>query len=90
MRNHLEHKYAKVVDAFHWNAGASERQADHLAFVVDRDDLVAKTHLIMKLSRSTLIYLCLAMHHEESRPGRDEGKLVVQLPVDDYPDEWKI
>lgn len=90
LRNHLEHKYAKIVDAFHWISGASERQVDDLAFVIDRDELVAKTHLIMALCRAALIYLCLAMHHEESQKAHDDGALVVQLPVDDYPDDWKI
>lgn len=90
LRNHLEHKHAKVVDAFHWIAGASERQADQLAFVIDKEDLVAKTYLIMRLCRGALVYLCLAMHHEELQAKSEDGAIVVELPVDDYPDDLKL
>ena len=90
LRNHLEHKHAKVVDAFHWIAGASERHADQLAFVIEREDLVVKTHLIIRLCRAALVYLCLAMHHVESQTRSEDGYLVAGLPVEDYPDDLKI
>ncbi|KPZ25677.1 Uncharacterized protein ALO38_02948 [Pseudomonas coronafaciens pv. zizaniae] len=75
LRNHLGHKHAKVVDAFHRIAGGSQRHADKLAFVIDREDLVAKTHLLISLSRAALVYLCLAIHHEEPQTaaGRASG-----------------
>lgn len=90
LRNHLEHKHAKVVDAFHWIAGPSERYADQLAFVIEREDLVAKTFLIMRSCRAALVYLCLAMHHEESQSKSEGRGIVVALPVDDYPDDLKL
>lgn len=89
LRNHLEHKYAKVVDEFHWIATPSEHTTDHLAFVIDREDLLAKTLLLLKLSRAALIYLCLAMHYQESQDEKDGDSLIVELPVDDYPDDLK-
>ncbi|WP_164352837.1 LA2681 family HEPN domain-containing protein [Pseudomonas viridiflava] len=89
LRNHLEHKYAKIVDEFHWIGTPSEHTTDHLAFVIDREDLVAKTLLLLKLSRSALIYLCLAMHYQESQAEKDGESLIVELPVDDYPDDLK-
>jgi hypothetical protein len=58
-----------------------------LAFVLERDDLAAKSLLMLKLSRAALIYLCLAMHFEESQHN-PEGP-VGELPVGDYPDELK-
>lgn len=89
LRNHLEHKYAKVVDGSPFNGTASAFRADNLAFVIGRDDLAAKTLLVLKLSRTALIYLCLAMHYEELRAERSGDGLIVQLPVDDYPDDRK-
>lgn len=67
LRNHLEHKYAKIVDSCYWIGEPSGLWSDHLAFVLDRDDLYAKSLLMLKLSRAALIYLCLAMHFEESQ-----------------------
>ncbi|WP_236369904.1 LA2681 family HEPN domain-containing protein [Pseudomonas salomonii] len=90
LRNHFEHKHAKIVDAFHWIAGSSERQPDQLAFVIKREDLAAKTHLIMRVCRAALVYLCLAMHYEESQTRSKDGALVVGLPVDEYPDDLKL
>ncbi|NAT57807.1 hypothetical protein CU666_05210, partial [Pseudomonas syringae pv. actinidifoliorum] len=58
-----------------------------MAFVIDREDLVAKTLLLLKLSRSALIYLCLAMHYQESQAEKDGESLIVELRVDDYPDD---
>jgi len=87
LRNHLEHKYAKIVDSCHWIGGHSGLWSDHLAFVLDRDDLYAKSLLMLKLSRAALIYLCLAMHFEESQQ-RPEGP-VGGVPVEDYPDDLK-
>jgi hypothetical protein len=89
-RNHLEHKHAKVVDAFHRVAGASERHTDQLAYVIEREDLTAKAHLVMRLSRAALVYLCLAMHHEASQSRNGDGGFCVELPVDDYPDDLKL
>lgn len=87
LRNHLEHKYAKIVDSCHWISESSGLWTDHLAFVLDRDDLAAKSLLMLKLARAALIYLCLAMHLEESQH-TPEGP-VGQLPVEDYPDDLK-
>jgi hypothetical protein len=87
LRNHLEHKYAKIVDSCHWIGEHSGVWSDHLAFVLDRDDLYAKSLLMLKLSRAALIYLCLAMHFEESQH-QPEGP-VGELPVEDYPDDLK-
>ncbi|MBV6823578.1 LA2681 family HEPN domain-containing protein [Pseudomonas sp. PD9R] len=89
LRNHLEHKYAKVVDCCHWIGEPSELWKDHLAYVLDRDDLAAKTLLMLKQSRAALIYLCLAMHFEESQAKHDRDELVVQFQVRDYPDDLK-
>ncbi|MDP9555084.1 UNVERIFIED_ORG: tetratricopeptide (TPR) repeat protein [Pseudomonas parafulva] len=87
LRNHLEHKYAKIVDSCHWIGEHSGVWSDHLAFVLDRDDLYAKSLLMLRLSRAALIYLCLAMHFEESQHTH-EGP-VGELPVEDYPDDLK-
>jgi len=90
LRNHLEHKYAKVVDAAHFVTVDSGRRSDQLAYVIERDDLIAKARLITTLCRSALIYLSLAMHHEEERKPRDPEAFIMPIPVDNYPDDWKF
>lgn len=87
LRNHLEHKFLKVVEI---NSSAQEADLflDHLSYQVTPDELVAKTERILRLSRSALIYLCTAMHRQETlRPS--DGKTRISLPVEDIPDDHK-
>lgn len=89
LRNHLEHKYVKVVDFFAGMTSQSDIFADRLAHKVNRDELLGKTERLLQLSRSALIYLCLAMHVEEQRT---LGSLAFafSLDVGTYPDGFKV
>jgi len=88
LRNHLEHKYVKVVDPFARITNPGDMFQDKLAHKVERDELVAKTERLLQLSRSSLIHLCLAMHFEEQRT-RGSGDLSFSLNVDTYPENLK-
>lgn len=88
LRNHLEHKYVKVVESLP-RTNPSSLFEDRLARKVERDELVSKTQHLLQLSRSALIYLCLAMHVEEHRL---RGALDFTMPISTgiYPDDLKI
>ena len=88
IRNHLEHKYLKVHEY-----GIPEglfAQGDTLAYSIGRDDLASKTLRIMKLARSAMIYLILAITIEErEKEKRSQGKIAT-LEVDLVDDEFKF
>lgn len=87
LRNHLEHKFLKVVDVKS-NDLTDLKFADTLSHEITLEELTQKTERMLKKSRSALIYLCLAMHRaEQSRP-RDES-LVMSLPTMNLPDSLK-
>lgn len=88
LRNHLEHKYAKVVDPFTRFSEPADIFKDRLAHQIEKDDLIAKAKRLVVLSRSALIYLSLAMHVEEQRLATDES-LSFAMGVDIYPDKLK-
>lgn len=89
LRNHLEHKYVKVVDRTARGAHVAGVLEDRLARKVERDELVSKSCHLLQLSRSALIYLSLAMHVEESR-ARGHVDFTIPLDVGIYPDELKV
>lgn len=75
IRNHLEHKYLKVHDDL-WTYGRDFENPlfrDNLAFHLSVSELIEKTTRIMKLARSALIYLSLAVHQEERFKAEEDG-----------------
>lgn len=62
LRNHMEHKYVKVV-----SMGVPCRLDDGFAHTVSRADLEARSLHLLRLARAALIYLSLGMHKEEQR-----------------------
>ncbi len=90
LRNHLEHKFTKVVIGGLPNSYIdSEVFNDHLSHVVSREELYARTEHLIRVSRSALIYLSLAMHVEERRTPHSP-KLIEPFDLGTYPDELKI
>jgi len=95
LRNHLEHKYVKVVEMgpFPRDPDAPrDGWHDDLAYVIGRRDLEAKSLRILKLARGALIYLALGMHAEERRraDARPKDNLVMPMPLDRWEDDWKV
>lgn len=93
LRNHLEHKYVKVVAppgsaSGELTAGAS---GDTLAHVISSADLERKALKVLQLCRAALIYLSLGMHREEARRRESDptGVLLMPMPLDQWSDEWK-
>jgi hypothetical protein len=93
LRNHLEHKYVKVVLPV---SGLSVKPpaglfSDTLAHVVSLPDLEGKTLRLLQLVRSALLYLSLGIHREEARrrESAPPGGLVMPMPLDVWEDDWK-
>lgn len=89
LRNHLEHKFVKVVEIGACAGDYSDMFEDRLAHQVVREELAARSEYLVKLCRSALIYLSLAMHIEERRAGAPEGT-VVSFGLGLYPDDLKL
>jgi tetratricopeptide (TPR) repeat protein len=70
IRNHLEHKYLRVVRDYP-SAGAATFATDPLAYVVTQSDFERHAAHLLELARAALIYLVLAVHSEERRKKMD-------------------
>lgn len=89
LRNHLEHKYVKVLE---WVSSEGPRHGpfqDTLAHAISRSNLERRTLRLMKLVRAALIYLFLGMHREERQRGAGKTGLIAPMPLDPWRDEWK-
>jgi hypothetical protein len=76
IRNYLEHKYLRVTAA-----ESATVPSDDLALVVSREQFERKATHLMKLARSALIYLTIAVRFEEQQ--REPGR--VGLPLEEIP-----
>lgn len=89
IRNALEHKYVKV----NWDLSTNRTTGDidDLAFYVPEVELSTETFKLLKLIREVIIYLSLAVGIEEENRKHelDPQKVVIQMPLMDYEDEWK-
>jgi hypothetical protein len=76
VRNYLEHKYLRVTAA-----ESPATPPNDLAMSVSRAQFEAKTLHLIKLARSALIYLTIAVRFEEQR--REPGR--IGLPLEEIP-----
>ena len=83
IRNHLEHKHLKVHDDIWAYDRDSENSyfTDNLAYHLSLSEITEKSIRIMKLARSALIYLSLAVHREEQIKGKDDSKFVMPMTL---------
>ena len=93
LRNHLEHKYCQV----HEDLGiayariATSRKASPLGLRTGSDMLESKGLHILKLTRSALIYLSLAVHQEEAaRNAAGKTGLVGSMPLSIRKDRGRV
>lgn len=92
LRNHLEHKFVSVHDGFFGAVSPNYMETPKTGiFDISVDDLISKTIRQLKLARSAIIYLSLAIHLEEKRrsESRDPDKISAQMFLDGWDDEWK-
>lgn len=92
LRNHLEHKFVSVHDGFFRAVSPNYMDTPKTGiFDISVDDLIGKTLRQLKLARSAIIYLSLAVHVEETRKSesRDPDKISVPMILDTWDDQWK-
>jgi hypothetical protein len=89
LRNHLEHKYVKVLEMMLPSRSDDDPFHDTMAYAITRSDLEQRTLRLIQLVRSALIYLSLGMHHEERERTRSEEGLIATMPLNPWQDEWK-
>jgi tetratricopeptide (TPR) repeat protein len=74
LRNRLEHQYVKVTDG----PSSTAAPPDPFAYRVDRKAFTAKALLMLKMARTALTYLSLAVHSEERRIPPSAGRGTVR------------
>ena len=82
--SHLEHKYCQVNEdlGIRCSEIATSRKGSPLGLRIGRDMLDSKGLHILKLARSALIYLSLAVHREETaRNASRNASLVASMPL---------
>ena len=77
IRNALEHGYVKVVSTSRlWTPEPDHVPPDRFANRTTEAELVAKTLRVLKMARSALVYLSLAVHREErEKPESDDASV---------------
>lgn len=92
LRNHLEHKFVSVHDGFCRAISPSCADTPQTGiFDISADDLIGKTLSQLKLARSAIIYLALAVHTEEKRKleSYDPKKISLPMILNTWDDKWK-
>ncbi len=86
LRNHLEHKFVKIVDV---KSGphTPDILKDQLAYELDLQELDSKALRMLRTARSALVYLSLALHRSETLRERNEP--VLSFEVATLQDEHK-
>ena len=75
IRNALEHKYLQVHEGWAWPLMRTPPSSHGLGLSIDSDLLEAKSIRVMKIARSALIQLALAIGVEERARARPEALL---------------
>lgn len=89
VRNHIAHKYLAVHDDFCFSVSqrASQLPPSDLSYRISDQELCAATIKLLKLVRSALIYLSLAVHcHENQKRAGDQG-LYGEMPLFPFGDD---
>ena len=95
IRNRLEHRYFKLHD--YWTPSLYDDEddllgfADPIVYAMGREEFISKSLKLLKLVRSSIMYLCFAIQTEEFFRKRNapSQELVFQHRLDIIEDEWK-
>ncbi|WP_422034416.1 LA2681 family HEPN domain-containing protein [Reyranella sp.] len=77
IRNALEHKFLQVHEGWAWSLGRPLPSGEGLSFLIDSDLLERKALRVMKMARSALIQLILAIGVEERARRREQPDTVI-------------
>jgi len=91
IRNHIEHKYLRVLWFVNENdMGVSENpqpRLDKAFFNISREELSRKTLRVLTLAREAILYLVFAIHIEECNNLKEENQeITVEFPLSEYTD----
>lgn len=91
IRNHLEHSFLKLHEMMLPPPAPGLWRDDTLTLSVERQDFDRKTLRLLRLARTALMYLSLAMHQEEARRAADPKRPAsVAIALGQWEDDWKI
>lgn len=85
LRNHIEHKYVKVIEDWAPPPQPGSLFHDRLAHSLSRSGLELRAVRLLQLVRSALVYLTLAVHEHERKRPRDPSVSVGALPLTSAP-----
>ncbi|WP_162901362.1 LA2681 family HEPN domain-containing protein [Breoghania sp. L-A4] len=92
LRHHLEHKYCQIHEQ--WGVtlvNFDDAEAEKIGLHVGRHDFEAKALRLIGLARAAIIYLCLAVHREESfKKDGSPKEISVPMLADTWDDKWKV
>lgn len=86
IRNHIEHKYLKVVESKQLYETMFDTNND-ISYAIERGEFERKTFNLIKLVRAAIIYLSIAIDHEEKKKSKDEESSL-PLQLNEIP-QWK-
>ncbi|MEZ5583064.1 MAG: LA2681 family HEPN domain-containing protein [Candidatus Competibacteraceae bacterium] len=92
IRNHIAHKYLRVHDSMFYSAeGERARHGREMSFPVTEAELAKQSVKLLKLVRSSLIYLSAAVTHEEvKRSSTIPYEAIASVPVVALDDRFRI
>jgi len=90
-RNELEHGYLKLHDSMWAGPDDEARMQDELSTSLYRDDFEQQALKTLRKARAALIYLSLAIKHEErvKKSDLEEDQIMAPMHLDRWEDEWK-
>jgi hypothetical protein len=88
----LQEQVGRLVDTVLWHDASSDIFEDRLGHLIQRDELVARSEHVLKMSWAALIYLSLAMDYEQRYGPSAVGPKLPVAPFDlgSYPDDLKM
>jgi hypothetical protein len=90
LRNHLEHKYLQVHEGWAMAALINRSVAGELGKSISSDEMRAKALRVMKIARSALCYLSLAIACEEAiRKSERPAGAIMSIPLSIWDDARK-
>ncbi|MCX7155214.1 MAG: LA2681 family HEPN domain-containing protein [Rhodocyclales bacterium] len=92
IRHHIAHKYLRVHDEILYSAeGDRARNGQEVSFPISEAELATSSVKLLKLVRSSLIYLSAAVAHEEmKRASAKKHGIVFPMPVTVVDDRYRI
>lgn len=73
IRNHIEHKCLKIIESKQLYESLFDTKND-ISYVIERREFEQKTFNLLRLTRAAIIYLSLAIDHEEKKKPKDKEK----------------